>query len=104
MNRAGPCRVVTGMIRRRLIITGRVQGVFYRNWFVAEMHALGVTGWVRNRADGSVEAVIEGSDTSIAAAIARAHHGPPAARVADVTVRDDAPAEPLERFAKRPTA
>ncbi|WEK44620.1 MAG: acylphosphatase [Candidatus Sphingomonas colombiensis] len=91
------------MIRRRLIITGRVQGVFYRNWFVAEMRALGILGWVRNRADNSVEAVIAGSADSIAAAIARAHQGPPAAHVVDVAVSDDAPEETLERFAKRPT-
>lgn len=48
------------MIRRRLVITGRVQNVFYRAWFVGEMRGLGIRGWVRNRADSSVEAVIEG--------------------------------------------
>lgn len=91
------------MIRRRLIITGRVQGVFYRDWFVAEMRALGVRGWVRNRLDASVEAVVEGTGDAIAAAIARAQCGSPPSRVADVAVSDDAPDESLTDFTKRPT-
>lgn len=92
------------MIRRRLVITGRVQGVFYRDWFIAEMRRLGISGWVRNRADGSVEAVVEGSGEMVAAAIAKARQGSPAARVVDVAISADAPAEVLERFEKRPTA
>lgn len=90
-------------MRRRLVITGRVQGVFYRDWFVAEMRRLGVRGWVRNRLDRSVEAVVEGSEEAIAAAIARARQGSPAAHVDDVVVSDDAPADLPETFAKRPT-
>lgn len=91
------------MIRRRLVITGRVQGVFYRAWFVGQARALGIDGWVRNRADGSVEAVIEGASDLVATLIDRAHRGPPAARVATVAVGDDAPAEPLVGFEKRAT-
>lgn len=90
-------------MRRRLVITGRVQGVFYRDWFVAEMRRLGVRGWVRNRLDRSVEAVVEGSEEAVAAAIARARQGSPAAHVADVVVSDDAPPDLPETFAKRPT-
>ena len=92
------------MIRRRLVVTGRVQNVFYRDWFVEQATALGLDGWVRNRADGSVEAVVQGPGETVAAMIARAHRGSPAARVAGVTVSDDAPREPLRGFAKHPTA
>jgi acylphosphatase len=91
------------MIRRRLTITGRVQNVFYRDWLVEQATALGIDGWVRNRADGSVEAVVEGLSEAVEGIVARAHEGSPASRVVDVTVSDDAPAETLAGFEKRPT-
>ncbi len=91
------------MIRRRLMITGRVQNVVYRDWFVGRMTGLGVRGWVRNRAEGSVEAVVEGPHEMIEAAVATARQGSPASRVADVMVSEDAPAEVLEGFVKRAT-
>jgi acylphosphatase len=91
------------MIRRRLIVTGKVQTVFYRNWFVAEARALGLDGWVRNRADGSVEAVVQGVGDSINTIIARAWQGSPASRVADVVVHDDASHDLPTGFEKRPT-
>jgi len=91
------------MIRRRLVVTGRVQNVFYRDWFVAEARALGVVGWIRNRADGSVEAVVEGPTEMIDAIVAKARQGSPASRVADVAVSDAGPVETLDGFAKRPT-
>jgi acylphosphatase len=91
------------MIRRRLAVTGRVQNVFYRDWFVGEARALGLDGWVRNRADGSVEAVVAGAPEMVEAMIARARTGSPASRVAAVAVTDDAPAETLDGFVKRPT-
>lgn len=91
------------MIRRRLIVTGRVQNVFYRDWFTAEARALGVNGWIRNRTDGSVEAVVQGPTDMVDAIVAKARQGSPASRVADVIVSDDAPAETLVGFAKRPT-
>lgn len=91
------------MIRRRLVITGRVQNVFYRAWFAQEMRGLGIRGWVRNRADNSVEAVIEGPPETIDAAIAKARQGSPASRVEAVAVHDDAPSETLERFETRTT-
>jgi acylphosphatase len=92
------------MIRRRLVVTGRVQNVFYRDWLVEQATALGVDGWVRNRADGSVEAVAAGAPEKVEALIARARQGSPASRVAGVAVSEDEIGEPLEGFAKRPTA
>jgi acylphosphatase len=71
---------------RHLVITGRVQGVWYRASMAQEAQRLGVTGWVRNRADGSVEAMVAGSPEQIAAIMNWARHGPPAAQVEHVAV------------------
>ena len=90
------------MIHRRLRIYGRVQGVAYRAWTVATARALGLSGWVRNRSDGSVEALVAGDATDVAALVGRCRRGPPAARV-DRIEESDAPAEPLEGFEARPT-
>ena len=90
------------MICRHLAITGRVQNVFYRDWLVEQALSLGITGWVRNRADGSVEATVAGSSEMIAAIVAKARQGSPASRVADVTV-EEAPAQIFDGFEKRPT-
>ncbi|UVO51094.1 acylphosphatase [Sphingomonas sp. SUN019] len=87
-------------VRRRLRITGRVQGVFYRDWFTGEARAIGVEGWVRNRMDGSV---VQGSAEMVQAAIAKARIGSPASRVADVSISDDESADILNGFVKRPT-
>lgn len=91
------------MIRRRLVVTGRVQNVFYRDWLIERACALGLDGWVRNRANGSVEAVVAGPAETVDELIALARQGSPAARVVDVAVYDDAPIETLQGFAKRPT-
>ena len=72
------------MICYRLRITGRVQGVAYRDWMVRTARAAGVVGWVRNRADGSVEALVAGPSGVVDALIANCRQGPPAARVDDV--------------------
>ena len=88
------------MIRRRLVVTGRVQNVFYRDWFVEQATALGLDGWVRNRADNSVEAVVQGAPDMVEAIVVRARQGSPASRVADVSASDDA----LAGFVKRSTA
>lgn len=90
------------MLHRRLIVTGRVQGVFFRDWTVEAARGIGIDGWVRNRADGSVEIHAAGPAALIDMFVARCHQGPPAARVAEVTVTDAAP-EPADGFAKRPT-
>jgi len=72
--------------RAELIITGRVQGVFYRASAQEEALRLGLTGEVRNLPDESVEAIVEGPRERVEAFIAWCRRGPPAARVADVRV------------------
>lgn len=86
-----------GPVRRRVEVRGQVQGVFYRDTCRREAAARGVTGWVRNRADGSVEAVFEGAPDAVDALVAWARNGPPHAQVEHVTVHDEAPAG-LTRF------
>lgn len=71
---------------RHLVITGRVQGVWFRGSMAQEAQRLGVSGWVRNRADGSVEAMIAGTDEQVAAMIGWARRGPPNAAVEHVAV------------------
>lgn len=69
------------MITRRLRIHGRVQGVGFRVYMQREAQRLGVSGWVRNRHDGTVEAMVHGAPEAVEAVIAWARHGPPSARV-----------------------
>jgi acylphosphatase len=68
----------------RLRITGRVQGVGYRLWAIRMATSLGLRGWVRNRRDGSVEALVTGAPEQVAAMVEACRRGPYAARVADV--------------------
>ena len=70
-----------------LQITGKVQGVWFRESMRQEAERLGVAGWVRNQADGSVEAVIQGSTEAVDTLLAWAHQGPPQANVEQVTQR-----------------
>src|SRR4051812_14125823 len=72
------------MITRHLRIRGRVQGVGFRMYMQREAQRLGVSGWVRNRQDGSVEAIVHGEPDIVEALIAWARHGPPSARVTHV--------------------
>ena len=88
-------------MRKRLIITGKVQRVWYRDWFTGEATALGLVGWVRNRHDGSVEAVIEGRDSDVAAMIGKAHEGSPMSEVEDVRSADEPTDEVFETFERR---
>ncbi len=69
----------------RYIVSGRVQGVGYRYFVLRQADALGVTGYTRNRSDGSVEVVAEGSDAALADFEARLREGPSFAEVAGVT-------------------
>ncbi len=76
---------------KHVVVTGRVQGVWFRAWTREQAQALGVSGWVRNRADGSVEAVLAGPEATVEALIAALHQGPPAAKVETVQVTDAEP-------------
>jgi acylphosphatase len=73
-------------VTRQLRISGRVQGVGYRDALRSEALANGVAGWVRNRRDGTVEAVLRGAPEAVDAVLAWARRGPPAARVAAIDV------------------
>ena len=73
-------------VRVHLLITGRVQGVYYRASMLQEAQRLGLTGWVMNRPDGSVEAVAEGWQAKIEELIAWCRQGPQGARVSQVEV------------------
>jgi acylphosphatase len=88
-------------ITRHLNIRGRVQGVGFRYEMQREAQKQGVAGWVRNRRDGSVEAVVQGETDAVDALIAWAHHGPRSARVTDVQV-SEASGE-FSGFEMRPT-
>jgi acylphosphatase len=86
----------------RLRVAGRVQGVGYRLWMTRTTASLGVRGWVRNRTDGSVEALVTGAPEAVAAMIEAARKGPIGARVTDVTVTPDED-DGSAGFAARPT-
>ena len=77
------------MVRRRLVVRGRVQGVWYRDSCQREARRLGVAGWARNCEDGSVEVVIEGEPDAVAALETWCHEGPPRALVTRVDGRDE---------------
>jgi acylphosphatase len=92
------------MVAQRFEITGRVQGVGFRYSMQSEATRLGVRGWVRNRRDGSVEALAQGSDEAVAALAEWARRGPAGAHVAELRVAS-AEAEPaLAGFEQRATA
>lgn len=91
-------------LQARLTIKGRVQGVGYRDWAVDTGLRLGLAGWVRNRSDGGVEALIVGDEGAVGAMIEACRLGPPLARV------DEIDAEPVDLdilpqgFRRLPTA
>jgi acylphosphatase len=79
----------------RVRIRGRVQGVWYRGWAVDQARRLGLAGWVRNRLDGSVEAVFSGPEHAVRAMIDHCREGPPAAAVREITEQiETGPVEP----------
>ena len=92
------------MKSKLLRIYGQVQGVFFRDSFCKEAEKLSVTGWVRNRKDKTVEALVQGDNHSIEKILSWVHQGPPAAQVEKVDVLD-APEEGVacSDFTKRPT-
>ena len=64
------------MTARRLVIAGRVQGLGYRDWMCAQAEALGVSGWVRNRRDGTVEALVDGDPGAVQELLRACRRGP----------------------------
>ena len=92
------------MLQARLTISGRVQGVGYRDWAITTALRLGLTGWVRNRVDGSVEALVVGEDREVGAMIDACRRGPAMARVDNVDIEPvDLDVLP-EGFRQLPTA
>jgi acylphosphatase len=79
------------VIRRRAVVTGDVQGVFFRDTTRREAEPRGIAGWVTNRADGAVEAVFEGEPDAVEAMLAFCRQGPPRARVDSVEVSEEEP-------------
>jgi acylphosphatase len=84
-------------VRRRIIARGRVQGVWFRDSTRERAVAHGVSGWVRNRPDGAVEAVLEGSPEAVERVVRFVETGPPRAHVERVEVVEEPP-EGLTRF------
>jgi acylphosphatase len=82
---------MTEHVRSRVVVRGFVQGVWFRQSCRQHAVDLGLAGWVRNRADGSVEAVFEGPEEDVAKAIAWCRVGPPAAEVAEIEVTEETP-------------
>ena len=88
------------MIRNHVLVSGRVQGVCFRDACRRLARQHGVSGWVRNLPDGRVEAVLEGAAEAVHTLVDWAHHGPDAATVTDVAVREERP-EGLGHFVVR---
>ena len=80
------------MIRRRVVVHGWVQGVFFRDTVRRRALADGVAGWVRNTPDGTVEGVFEGAPDAVARLVAFCHEGPRGARVDRVDMLEEPPA------------
>lgn len=89
------------MKRVQVVIRGRVQGVGFRASCQREALTLGLTGWVRNRWDGVVEALFEGPDEEVGKMIVWCHRGPLRAEVTEVEVTDAPPAAALKTFSIR---
>lgn len=86
----------------RLRIFGEVQGVWYRGWLVEQALAHGVDGWVRNRSDGTVEALLDGDHETVQRLIERCREGPKLARVERIEVTGTTGSSPVG-FVQRPT-
>jgi acylphosphatase len=88
--------------RIRLRIHGRVQGVWYRGWSAERASELGLDGWVRNRADGTVEMSLSGPDEAVEGMVELCRQGPRAARVSRIDLADDGDPAPTG-FRQLPT-
>ena len=85
------------LIRRRVVVSGRVQGVWFRETVRRHAERHGVTGWVRNERDGTVQAVFEGAPEAVDRLVDVCRLGPPDAQVEAVSVTEEKP-EGLEQF------
>lgn len=92
------------MIARRVVVHGRVQGVGFRYGVVEAAQSAGLTGWVRNRLDGTVEAFIQGDDAAVERVIGWCRRGPRGSRVMAVDIHDEPVQDALAAFDLRPTA
>src|SRR4051794_33728149 len=92
--------VAESPVRRHVVASGQVQGVFFRDSTRREAERLGVAGWARNRSDGAVEAVFEGAPEEVEALVAFVRAGPGHSEVSDVEVREEEP-EGLSGFESR---
>jgi acylphosphatase len=91
------------MISKSLIIAGHVQGVGFRDWIIRRARRQGIAGWVRNRRDGTLEALIAGEADAVEELLRACRRGPPGAAVQSIVEHfTDPPTEP--GFTKRPTA
>ncbi len=90
------------MSTRQVIIAGRVHNVGYRDWMVETAQALGVSGWVRNRRDGTVEAMVDGETSAVEEFLRACRRGPRGAEVTEIT---ENLAQPLDEpgFRRLPT-
>lgn len=91
------------MTRKRIFVDGIVQGVAYRAYAADEAMRLGLRGWLRNRKDGGVEALVEGDDEAVRRFVEWCRQGSPGARVDSVDAKDDVSTDPLGPFEVRPT-
>lgn len=93
----------SAVVTRHLRISGKVQGVGYRRYTQLKAEQLGLCGWVRNRLDGSVEALVHGAPDAVEALVKWAHDGSPKAVVTDVKVTEKESHEQLDGFRTLPT-
>jgi acylphosphatase len=89
---------MSGKKRVHVIVTGRVQGVFFRAYTRDEAVKLGLTGWVRNKSDGTVEAIVEGEDMTVDKMINWFYKGSPHSHVEKVETEQEPPVGDMEAF------
>lgn len=87
--------------RVHVVISGRVQGVWFRATTKQKAEQLGLTGWVRNTYDGNVEAVFEGEENSVQEMLDWCRHGPPLSKVENIEVKNESPTNGFDSFSIR---
>lgn len=94
---------MAGVVARRILAAGRVQGVGYRDAAVQAAFALGIVGWVRNRRDDTVEAFAQGDESAVERFVEWCRRGPPLARVTNISATDVPIDGGLRGFSSRPS-